>query len=112
MFKPEAIASLEIMPTCLDIFEHAVMKMTLNNISTGTMARVGKILGNYMICLNISNKKLIDRAARIISLFTKLEYTDALYELFYSKLFMKENNITGSPVEFTIKRIKGDLNGC
>ena len=111
MLKPEAIASLEIMPTCLDIFEHAVMKMTLNNISTGTMARVGKILGNYMICLNISNKKLIDRAARIISLFTKLEYTDALYELFYSKFFMEANSITGSPVEFTVKRIKGDLSG-
>ncbi len=41
-------------------------KMALNIISTCVMVRLGKVYDNYMIDLNASNSKLIDRAIRII----------------------------------------------
>ena len=40
--------------------------MALNIISTCVMVRLGKVYDNYMIDLNASNSKLIDRAIRII----------------------------------------------
>lgn len=42
-------------------------KMILNMISTGTMVRMGKVLGNLMVDLQPTSKKLGDRALRIIT---------------------------------------------
>jgi N-acetylmuramic acid 6-phosphate etherase len=89
----------------MNMFQHIVMKMSLNIVSTATMARIGRIWGNYMIYLDISNKKLVDRAARIISELAQLPYDKALFELFYSQLYMKQENITGSPVQYTLERL-------
>ena len=41
-------------------------KMTLNMISTILMIRLGKVYGNKMVDLSVSNKKLADRALRIL----------------------------------------------
>ena len=42
-------------------------KMILNMISTGAMIRIGKTYENYMIDLQLTNKKLIQRGTRFIS---------------------------------------------
>lgn len=105
MYSEAALQSLQIMPTYMNMFQHIVMKMSLNIVSTATMARIGRIWGNYMIYLDISNKKLVDRAARIISELAQLPYDKALFELFYSQLYMKQENITGSPVQYTLERL-------
>ena len=41
-------------------------KMTLNMISTILMIRLGKVYGNKMVDLSVSNKKLAERALRIL----------------------------------------------
>lgn len=41
-------------------------KLVLNMISTGTMIRLGKVYGNLMVDLKATNKKLRDRAVRIV----------------------------------------------
>ena len=41
-------------------------KMVLNMISTGTMVRIGKTLGNWMVDLHPSNEKLRIRSRRIL----------------------------------------------
>ena len=41
-------------------------KMILNMLSTGGMVRTGRVRGNYMAYMVPSNKKLVDRAIRII----------------------------------------------
>lgn len=41
-------------------------KMVLNMISTASMAKIGRIKGNKMIDMQLSNNKLIDRAIRIL----------------------------------------------
>ncbi len=91
-----------VVQTGLKIFEHLAMKMFINIFSTGTMAKMGKIRGNYMICINISNKKLIDRATRIIADLCDMDYEKANYELFYGKLLMEKEGKTGSVVEYVL----------
>ena len=50
-----------------------VTKMALNIISTGAMVGCGKVYGNRMIDVAVTNDKLCDRALRIISDLTDLE---------------------------------------
>ena len=54
-----------------------VTKMALNIISTGAMVRFGKVYGNRMIDVSVTNEKLNDRALRIISDLTELNRRDA-----------------------------------
>ena len=42
-------------------------KMALNILSTGVMVRLGKVYGNRMVDVSVSNSKLEDRALRILS---------------------------------------------
>ncbi len=41
-------------------------KMALNIISTSVMIKLGKVYGNRMVDLSVTNKKLLDRALRIL----------------------------------------------
>lgn len=52
-------------------------KMVLNMITTGAMIRQGKVFENVMVDLQLTNKKLVERAKRIIMMFTKLDYEQA-----------------------------------
>ena len=97
-----------IIKTEIDIFEHLAMKMLVNILSTGVMAKMGKIYGNYMINLNTSNKKLVDRATRIISDLCNVDYETANYELFLSKLMIEKEGTNQSQVKITIDRLKGE----
>jgi N-acetylmuramic acid 6-phosphate etherase len=45
-------------------------KMVLNIISTSVMVKLGKTFGNLMIDVKVSNKKLKERAVRLVSLIT------------------------------------------
>ena len=54
-----------------------VTKMALNIISTGAMVRYGKVYGNRMIDVAVTNDKLRDRALRIICDLTELDRTSA-----------------------------------
>jgi N-acetylmuramic acid 6-phosphate etherase len=42
-------------------------KMALNILSTGVMVRLGKVYGNRMVDVSVSNSKLEDRALRILA---------------------------------------------
>ena len=54
-----------------------VTKMALNIISTGAMVGCGKVYGNRMIDVAVTNDKLQDRALRIISDLTDLNRQEA-----------------------------------
>ncbi len=49
-------------------------KMVLNMITTGAFIRQGKVLENVMVDLKLSNKKLEERAKRIIMSFGNVSY--------------------------------------
>jgi N-acetylmuramic acid 6-phosphate etherase len=58
-----------------------VTKMALNIISTGVMVRLGKVYGNRMVDVAVTNKKLHDRALRMLQDLTHLNREDAGYLL-------------------------------
>jgi N-acetylmuramic acid 6-phosphate etherase len=66
----------------LDGVTRVGVKLLLNALSTCTMVRLGRVMGNYMIWVVASNLKLIDRATRYIQKLTGLEYEAANRLLF------------------------------
>lgn len=50
-----------------------VTKMALNILSTGVMVQLGKVYGNRMIDVAVTNRKLEDRALRILQDLTQLD---------------------------------------
>lgn len=58
-----------------------VTKMALNILSTGVMVRLGKVYGNRMVDVSVTNSKLHDRALRIIQDLTNLGRREAGYLL-------------------------------
>jgi N-acetylmuramic acid 6-phosphate etherase len=56
-------------------------KVALNILSTGAMVALGKVRGNLMIDLTITNEKLRDRAARLVVELGKCDYAEACERL-------------------------------
>jgi len=52
-------------------------KIVLNMLTTAAMIRIGKTYGNLMVDVQMGSEKLKDRARRIISIVTGLEYEEA-----------------------------------
>ena len=52
-------------------------KIVLNMLTTGAMVRSGKTYGNLMVDVQMGSEKLKDRARRIITIVTGLEYEEA-----------------------------------
>ncbi|MGL5080184.1 MAG: N-acetylmuramic acid 6-phosphate etherase [Microcoleaceae cyanobacterium] len=54
-----------------------VTKMALNTLSTGVMVKLGKVYGNRMVDVAITNNKLRDRALRILMDLTGISQKEA-----------------------------------
>lgn len=52
-------------------------KLALNMITTATMIRLGRVKGNKMVDMQLSNEKLVDRGTRMIMEETGLDYDTA-----------------------------------
>lgn len=52
-------------------------KLVLNMITTATMIKLGRVKGNRMVNMQLTNKKLVDRGTRMIMEETGLEYAAA-----------------------------------
>jgi N-acetylmuramic acid 6-phosphate etherase len=52
-------------------------KLVLNMISTTVMIKLGKVEGNKMVDMQLSNKKLVDRGTKMIMEQTQLDYENA-----------------------------------
>lgn len=63
----------------LDGVTRCGVKMLLNALSTCTMVRLGRVMGNTMIYVVPSNLKLIDRSTRYVRALTGLGYEEACY---------------------------------
>jgi N-acetylmuramic acid 6-phosphate etherase len=69
-------------PSLLDTLSRIGVKMLLNALSTCTMVRLGRVVGNRMIWVVPSNLKLIDRSIRYIRDLAGVTYEDACFALF------------------------------
>ncbi len=96
----------------LRLWDHLAIKLVLNTISTATMVRMGRVVGNAMVWVSPSNKKLIDRGTRLIVLSTGYSYERACEELHEAIDEVARRSQAGeevpSPVALAIERIKAD----
>ena len=98
-------AGISVVETDMDMYEHLCVKLMLNTLSTGVMARMGRIDGNWMTSMAMSNKKLVDRSARIVSDVCGIPYEQALEEIYYSKATTEAQGLNRSPVQDAIRRL-------
>jgi len=52
-------------------------KLVLNMISTALMIRIGRVKGNKMVNMQLTNEKLVDRGTRYLVEELKIDYTEA-----------------------------------
>ena len=109
--KNEIRIPVELPRTCTDIMYHLLVKVAFNALSTGTMAKMGRVFGNWMVQVLPTNKKLIDRSSRIIANLAKIPYEQAVEEFFYSYYNRKpEDEYRESYVIETLRRLGFDPN--
>jgi len=93
----------------LRLWEHLAVKLVFNTLSTATMARMERVVGNAMAWLSPSNKKLIDRGSRLVSQLTGCRYEHAceiLHEAMEETTRRAQaGEEVASPVALAIERI-------
>ena len=89
------------------------VKLVMNALSTCTMVRLGRVMGNFMVWVVPSNLKLIDRATRYISKLADLPYEAAnalLFEVIeYVEPRMKSDQTYPPVVEMAVLRSREKL---
>ncbi len=99
----------ELPSSPLELWDHLAVKLILNTLSTATMVRLERVIGNAMVWVSPSNKKLIDRGTRLIA-----EQTGHPYERACEALFEAMEEVTTrvqqgqeppSPVALAIERL-------
>ena len=94
----------------LEMWKHLAVKFVINNLSTGTMAAMGRVAGNYMSWVSISNKKLIDRGSRLLRDLGNISYEEAVHRLFAADEWIDSQDWTGKErpcaVQVALERIR------
>ena len=114
--RPADIAAFVPVPATdflLDGVTRVAVKLVMNALSTCTMVRLGRVMGNYMVWVVPSNLKLIDRATRYITKLTDLNYERANELLFevveYVEPRMKADQAYPPVVGMAVRRAKENL---
>jgi N-acetylmuramic acid 6-phosphate etherase len=101
--------SCDLPDSPLQLCHHLAVKLVLNTVSTATMALMGRVVGNAMIWLSPSNKKLIDRGSRLIAQLTGCSYDQACIELHKTleevELRSQKDEEVPSPVALAMEHI-------
>ena len=86
---------MEIADSPLEIWKHLAVKLAFNCLSTGTMAAMGRVAGNWMSWVSISNKKLIDRGIRLLVELGGVSYEEAAQRIFAAEEWVQSQDWTG-----------------
>ena len=77
-------------------------KMVLNMLSTGSMVKLGKVYGNLMVDVKVTNAKLADRARRIVSQVVGVDIDEA------ARLLEQTNNEVKSAIVMGMQNVSVD----
>ena len=80
-FPIETIVGPEFVTGSSRMKSGTAQKMVLNMISTSLMIRMGRVQGNRMVNMQLTNDKLIDRGTRILQESLGLDYDEARQRL-------------------------------
>ena len=96
----------------LEILAHLTVKLALNNVSTATMGKLGRLSGNWMAHVDASNKKLIDRSIRLVVELAGVDYKTACHALFETldelSAWPESRRQTVSPAAHTVHRLRAN----
>ena len=96
----------------LEVWRHLAVKLAFNCISTGTMTALGRVAGNWMSWVSISNKKLIDRGIRLLSELGGIGYEEAAQRLFAADEWIRAQDWTGREepcaVQVALRRLRDE----
>ncbi len=95
--------------TLSDLYRRLALKLILNTVSTATMARLGRIKGNFMVQVDPTNKKLVDRGSRIIAGLARIPYAEACRELHRTGTLRPAELAGRSRVAATLDRLDARL---
>lgn len=99
----------EVEPSALEVWKHLAVKLTFNNLSTGTMVSMGRVAGNWMSWVSISNKKLIDRGIRLLVELGGISYEEAAQRLFAAEEWIESRDWTGKEMPCAVQVALGQL---
>ena len=92
------------------VIGHMAVKLVFNTVSTGTMAVLGRITGNWMSWVDCTNKKLMDRGTRLICEIGKISYQEACTALFEALEVLEKNTQQSeekqSAVQYVLERLQ------
>ena len=112
--KAEFRFDFPIADSPLEIWKHLAVKLAFNCLSTGTMASMGRVAGNWMSYVSMSNKKLIDRNIRLVVELGRVDYETAAETVFAAEEWIAAQDWTHedepSPVQVALKWLRKE--GC
>ena len=80
----------------------SAQKMILNMLSTATMIRLGKVYGNLMVDLKVTNQKLAQRANRLVRQITGVDEDNA------ERLLAQANNEVKTAVVMQMRQVDAE----
>ena len=105
-------ADFKIPVSCADsplhLMFHMAVKLVLNTASTGIMVKLGRVTGNWMSWVDVTNKKLMDRGIRLISEIGGLDYGESCRRLFAA---VEELAASPAPAKEKPSAVQHVLNG-
>jgi N-acetylmuramic acid 6-phosphate etherase len=75
--KIEIVVGPEFVTGSTRMKSGTAQKLTLNMISTSVMIKLGKVKGNKMVDMKLSNNKLVDRGTKMVAAELKVSYNKA-----------------------------------
>ena len=96
----------------LEIWKHLAVKLAFNCLSTGTMTAMGRVAGNWMSWVSMSNKKLIDRCIRLLMELGRIDYEEAARRIFAAQEWVASRDWSKSeepsPVQVALKWLRSE----
>lgn len=86
-FPIEVVPGPEFISGSTRMKSGTAQKMVLNMISTAVMVKLGRVKGNKMVDMQLSNAKLIERGTQMLMNLKNLSYDDA------KKLLLEKGNV-------------------
>jgi len=77
-YSVEVVVGPEFVTGSTRMKSGTAQKLVLNMISTSIMIKLGRVKGNKMVDMQLSNNKLVDRGSKMIMKQTGLDYENAL----------------------------------
>ena len=105
----DILVPVDFRDSLLETWKHLAAKLVFNNLSTGTMVLTGRVAGNYMSWVSISNKKLTDRGIRLLRDLGDISYEEAAERLFAAQEWIESRNWDAAERPSAVQVALGDL---